>query len=84
MELKSKLTYKRFKTESLTPKGLSKGLKPTEKLDFHAFSGGKHVVNSAFQLKKWSLIESYLKSESNTAQSDFLEINFKCVMITKN
>jgi hypothetical protein len=21
---------------------------------------------------------------SNTAQSDFLEINFKCVMITKN
>jgi hypothetical protein len=56
-----------------------------EKLDFDAFSGGKHVVNSAFQLKKWSFkIEEAILKVSNTAQSDFLEINFKCVMITKN
>ena len=51
-----------------------------EKLDFsNTFSGGKQVVNSAFQLKKWSFKNqgSYLKSESNAAQSEFFRNQFQ-------
>jgi hypothetical protein len=71
MELKSK--FIRFKTE-FNFKRTSKGfVYQYEKLDFlDAFSGGKHVVNSAFQLKKWSFkIEEAILKVSNTAQSDF-------------
>ena len=51
-----------------------------EKLDFSdRFSGRKHVVNSAFVLKKWSFKNqgSYLKSQSNTSQSEFFRNQFQ-------
>lgn len=51
-----------------------------EKLDFSdSFSGGKHVVNSAFQLKKWSFKNrgSYLSSQSNKSQSEFFRNQFQ-------
>jgi hypothetical protein len=46
-----------------------------EKLDFSkSFSGSRHLVNGQFKLKNWSVFQnsSYLKSDSNYANSTFL------------
>jgi hypothetical protein len=57
-----------------------------EKLDFSkSFSGSRHIVNGWFKLKNWDILQnsSYLKSDSNFANSTFirnqsqLKYNFK-------
>lgn len=46
-----------------------------EKLDFSkSFSGSRHIINGNFNLKNWNILQnsSYLKSDSNYANSTFV------------